>query len=150
MVEGALVIVPLLAVLFGVLDLAIAVFVKNTVQFAVCQGVRYAITSQTMAGMGQDASIKTVVQNYSAGLLDVLSSDHVGKDCISVTYYDPQSLNPVTGVGSNSGGNIVVVTASGLSWAWMAPLLRRATPLQYAVSSADIVEATPVAGPPAR
>jgi hypothetical protein len=33
LVEGSLVMVPLLAVLFGVLDLSIAIFVKNTVQF---------------------------------------------------------------------------------------------------------------------
>ena len=35
LVEGSFVILPLLAVLFGVLDLSIAIFVKNTVQFAV-------------------------------------------------------------------------------------------------------------------
>src|ERR1035441_6008677 len=85
MVEGSLVILPLLAVLFGVLDLSIAIFVKNTVQFAVCQGVRYAVTSQTMTGMGQDDSIKTVVQNYTLGFLDALSPDHVGKNRLSVT-----------------------------------------------------------------
>jgi hypothetical protein len=150
MLEGALVIVPLMAILFGVLDLSIAIFVKNTVQFAVCQGVRYAVTSQTMAGLGQDASIKSVVQGYTMGFLDSLSPDHIGKNRISITYYDPLALTPVVGVNSNIGGNIVVVEASGLSWAWMAPLLRSAAPLQYAVSSADIMEATPVAGAPVR
>ena len=61
---------PLLAILFAVLDLSIAIFVKNTVQFAVCQGVRYAVTSRTLPGMGQDASIKAVVQGYTLGFLD--------------------------------------------------------------------------------
>jgi len=148
--EGPLAMLPLLAILFAVLDLSIALFVKNTAQFAVCQGVRYAVTSQTMTGMGQDDSIKTVVLGYTMGFLDSLSPDHAGKNHLSVTYYDPLALTPVTGVGSNSGGNIVVVSASGLSWAWMVPLLRSATPLQYSVSSADIMEATPVAGAPAR
>jgi hypothetical protein len=32
----------------------------------------------------------------------------------------------------------------------MVPVLRSAAPLQYSVSSADIMEATPVAGPPTR
>jgi hypothetical protein len=141
---------PLMAILFAVLDLSIAIFVKNTVQFAVCQGVRYAITSRTMAGMGQDASIKTVVQGYTLGFLDHLSPDHVGRNRIFITYYDPVSLAPVTGTGSNVGGNIVVVSATGLSWAWMVPLLRSAAPLQFAVSSADIMEATPLAGAPIR
>jgi Flp pilus assembly protein TadG len=150
LVEGALAILPLLAVLFTVLDLGIAIFVKNTVQFAVCQGVRYAVTSQTLAGKGQDESIKTVVQGYTLGFLDALSPDHIGKNRIAITYYDPVALTTVSGVGSNAGGNIVVVSASGLSWAWMVPLLRSAAPLQYSVSSADVMEATPVAGPPTR
>ena len=150
LVEGALVFLPLWAFLFGILDLSIAIFVKNTVQFAVCQGVRYAVTSQTLPGLGQDDSIKTVLQGYILGFLDYLSADHIGKNRISITYYDPVSMNVVTGAGSNIGGNIVVVSATGLSWAWMVPLLRSATPLTFAVSSADIMEATPLAGAPTR
>ena len=150
LVEGALAILPLWAVLFGVVDLSVAIFVQNTVQFAVCQGVRYAVTSQTLTGLGQDASIKSVVQGYTLGFLDYLSSDHIGANRISITYYDPLTLLPVTGVGSNIGGNIVVVSATGLSWAWMVPLLRSAAPLTFSVSSADMMEATPLAGAPAR
>lgn len=150
LVEGAFAILPLLAVLFAVLDFSIALFVKNTVQFAVCQGVRFAITSRTLPGMGHDASIKATVQGYTLGFLNYLSPDHVGANRISITYYDPISLAPVVGAGSNAGGNIVVVSASGLSWAWMVPVLRNAAPLQFAVSSADIMEASPIAGAPAR
>jgi Flp pilus assembly protein TadG len=150
LVEGALAMLPLLAVMFAIVDLAMAVFVKNTVQFAVCQGVRYAITSQTLSGMGQDASIKRVVALNSIGLLNALSADHNGLNRITITYYDPVTLNQVSGTGSNTGGNIVVVSATGLSWAWMVPLLRNSTPLAFSVSSADIMEATPLAGAPAR
>ena len=150
LVEGTLALLPMWAFLFGVLDLAIAIFVQNTVQFAVCQGVRYAVTSQTLPGKGQDDSIKTVVQGYTLGFLDSLSPDHIGKNRITITYYNPVTLAAVTGTGSNIGGNIVVVSATGLSWAWMVPLLRSATPLTFAVSSADIMEATPLAGAPTR
>ena len=150
LVEATFVMLPLWAFLFGVLDLAIAIFVQNTVQFAVCQGVRYAVTSQTLPGKGQDDSIKTVVQGYTLGFLDSLSPDHIGKNRITITYYNPVTLAAVTGTGSNIGGNIVVVSATGLSWAWMVPLLRSATPLTFAVSSADIMEATPLAGAPTR
>ena len=87
---------PLLAIMFTVLDLSIAIFVKNTVQFAVCQGVRYAVTSQTLPGMGQDASIKSVVQGYTLGLLDALSADHVGANRITITYYDPVDAWPLS------------------------------------------------------
>ncbi len=150
LVEGVLAMLPLMAILFAVVDLSVAIFAKNTVQFAVCQGVRYAVTSRTLAGIGQDASIKTVVNGYTLGLLNHLSADRNGLNRISVTYYDPVSLAAVTGANSNVGGNIVVVSASGLSWAWMVPLLRGSAPLTFAVSSADIMEATPLAGAPTR
>jgi Flp pilus assembly protein TadG len=150
LVEGPLALLPMLAILFAVLDLSIALFVKNMAQFAVCQGVRYAITSQTMAGKGQDDSIKSVVQRYTLGFLDCLSPDHVGKNRISITYYDPVTLAVVAGVGSNTGGNIVVVTAGGLSWAWMAPVLNHRGPFVFSVSSTAIMEATPIAGAPTR
>ena len=45
LVEGALATLPLMALLFGVLDIGFAIFVKNTMQFAVRQGVRYAVTT---------------------------------------------------------------------------------------------------------
>jgi hypothetical protein len=150
LVEGAFAMLPMLAVLFAVLDLALAIFVKNTVQFAVCQGVRFAVTSRTLPGKGHDASIKTVVETYALGFLDQLSGNGNGQDRIAITYYDPVSLAQVSGSGSNIGGNIVVVSATGLSWAWIVPLLRRSEPLAFSVSSADIMEATPVAGPPPR
>src|ERR1039458_10478205 len=100
LVEGALAILPLWAVLFGVVDLSVAIFVQNTVQFAVCQGVRYAVTSQTLTGLGQDASIKSVVQGYTLGFLDYLSSDRseerrVGKECRSwwSPYHAKKNIN---------------------------------------------------------
>jgi Flp pilus assembly protein TadG len=150
LVESALATLPLLALLWGILDISFAIFIKNTMQFAVRQGVRYAVTSRTMQGMGQDASIKTAVKTYSLGLLDALSPTHDGMNQITITYYDPVTLVPVTGAGSNAGGNIVVVAATGLSWAWMIPLMRNATPLQFSVASADVMEASPVGGPPTR
>lgn len=150
MVESVLAVMPMLALLFGMLDFAFAIFIKNTMSFAVRQGVRYAVTSRTISGMGQDNSIKTVVNTYSLGLADTLSSDHNSMNRIAIRYYDPVSLDEVTGTGSNAGGNIVVVAATWLSWAWMVPVLRDAAPLQFGVASADIMEASPVSGPPAR
>src|ERR1035437_3097553 len=99
LMEGPLALLPMLAILFAVMDLSIALFVKNMAQFAVCQGARYAITSQTMAGLGQDASIKAVVKGYTLGFLDCLSPDHIGGNRITITYYGPVSLAVVRGVG---------------------------------------------------
>lgn len=148
--EAGLTAIPLLAFLCGIVDVSFAVFIKNTLLFAVRQGVRYAVTSQTKTGMGHDASIKTVVRQYSAGLVDTLSPDHNGMNHVTVTYYDPATLNVVSGANSNIGGNIVVVSITGLSWTWMVPLLHDAKPMQFAVASADVMEASPIGGPPGR
>jgi hypothetical protein len=50
------VLLPLCGFVFLILDMAWAFYVRATLQSAVREGVRYAITSQTMTGMGQDAS----------------------------------------------------------------------------------------------
>lgn len=74
MIEAALVMVFLFALIFLLIDLAWAVFAKVTLQNAVRAGVRYAITSQTGTdpntglALGQVASIKQVVQTKAMGL----------------------------------------------------------------------------------
>src|SRR5579864_8189743 len=95
MVEAALATLPLMEFLFGILDVSFAIFVKNTLAFAVRQGVRYAVTSQTMAGLGQDMSIKTTVINSTLGLLNAMSPNQNGANQITITYYNPLTLQPV-------------------------------------------------------
>jgi hypothetical protein len=173
LVEGAVVIVPFLAMFFGLMDFSMAVFLKNTMQFAVRQGVRYAITSQVQdngnwekynsdndyegnnGNHGHDGSVKNVVIRNAFGYFHYLTPSGTGRpcsgrSCIQIDYFDPVSLALVTGVGSNAGNNIVQVTAHDLSWTWMIPLLRSATPLKFTVSSADVMEASPTSGIPAR
>jgi Flp pilus assembly protein TadG len=146
MLEGALALPPLLMLLFATIDFSIAILVKNTVQSAVREGVRYAVTGQTVGGLGQDASIRTVVENNSLGFLNSSNGDSL----ISITYYNPATLAVVTGIGSNAPGNIVQVQVTGLSWAWMVPYARSSTPLQISATSMDIVEPNATGVPPGR
>ena len=90
------------------------------------------------------------MRKYAAGLVDTLSPDHDGMKHVTVTYYDPATLNVVRGQNSNIGGNIVVVSISGLSWSWMVPLLHDNKAMTFALASADVMEASPIGGPPAR
>jgi len=146
MLEGALALPPLLMLLFATIDFSIAILVKNTVQSAVREGVRYAVTGQTVGGLGQDASIRTVVENNSLGFLNSSNGDSL----ISITYYNPTTLAVVNGIGSNAPGNIVQVQVTGLSWAWMVPYARSSTPLQISATSMDIVEPNATGIPPGR
>ena len=81
-IEAAVILVPFLAIFFALFDFGMAIFMKNTMQFAVRQGVRYAITSQTMSGKGQDASINAVIAQNSFGFLSYLGS---GSNTVSCT-----------------------------------------------------------------
>jgi Flp pilus assembly protein TadG len=160
MMEATFIMLPFLAMFFALFDFGLAIFLKNTMQFAVRQGVRYAITSQIQmdqfgSPLGHDASIKNVVKQYSMGFLNYVAPTGAsrpcsGLGCISIKYYNPTTLTEVTGVGSNAGGNVIQVSANNLTYAWMVPLLRSATPLQFSVSSADVMEASPSAGIPPR
>lgn len=146
MLEGALVAGALFAILFAIIDFSVAILIKNTVQDAVREGVRYAITGQTIAGAGgQDNSIRQIVEQNSLGFLSANNAA-----MITINYFNPTTLQAVSGVNSNAAGNIVQVGVSGFSWLWMAPFGRSAAPLMIAAASADIVEPSPGGVPPAR
>jgi Flp pilus assembly protein TadG len=143
LVEFSLVLLPMLALIFLTIDSAWMIFAKASLQFGVREGVRYAVTSQTEPGMGQDASIRSVVQQNSFGFLN--SSDALSK--ISITYYNPSTLAPTN---SNAGGNVVQVSVNGVLVSPLAPVWRSSDPLQVSVRSADVMESSPGGIPPPR
>ena len=153
-VETALTIIPLFSFIFATLDISMAVTMQNTLQFAARQGVRYAVTSQTLtAGTGHDASIKSVVVANTMGMMPFLIPSGGNSDpdsYITITYYNPSTLALVTGANSNRGGNICKVTISGLRYSWMGPLTRDSAALNLSSSSSDVMEASPNGQPPAR
>ncbi|MBZ5604780.1 MAG: pilus assembly protein [Acidobacteriia bacterium] len=138
-IESALIILPLFAVGFAMMDFALALFIQNTLREAVREGVRYAITEQTGSG-GQDAAIKSTVENASMGFLtdaDISS----GVSSFSINYYD-SNLNAVSGVNSNAPGNLIVVSAT-INRKWMAPLWRGTGLIPFSAYSSDIMESAP-------
>lgn len=128
LVELSMTLVPTLALLMGIFDIGIMQFRWLTLQNAVREGCRYAVTFQTGAGLGQDASIESVVQQYALGL--VKSSDSPAT--IFVNYYSPSALTTAISCDthlstctSSSGGNVpgnVVVVSVRAPFSWIAPL----------------------------
>ena len=145
-VEFALVLLPLCALVFLILDMAWAFYVKSTLQNAVREGVRYAVTSQTMTGLGQDASIKATVQQNAMGLL----SGSAGAALIYIQYYLPDTLAPVSGLNSNTGGNVVQVYVQGYSLPPLGPIFRNPAALSLSAQAFDRMEGSPGGIPPAR
>jgi len=143
LIEAALVLLPLLAILFGIIDFGFVIFLKSTFQHAVREGVRYGVTYKTMGG-GHDAAIKSVVQQNGMGFL----ADAAGLSKIKIRYYNPDTLVEVP---DNSPGNILEVSVENFSWKYMAPLLNSTTPLSLTSRSSDRMEALPGGTlPPAR
>jgi len=132
------------------------IFLRSTLQSAVRAGVRYAVTYRTGSGLGQDDSIRQVVQQNALGFLD----GPAGAASITIDYYPPTDLSDqVTGAGSNAPGNVVEVSVSNYTWSWVAPLsggfnpgYYSRSPLSISVSSADRMESLPAGAlsPPAR
>jgi Flp pilus assembly protein TadG len=143
LVEFSLVLLPLLAIVFLTVDAAWMIFAKASLQFGVREGVRYAVTSQTAPGLGQDASIRSVVQQNSFGFLN--GADGAAK--ISISYYNPVTL---VATNLNVGGNVVQVSVSGVQVNPLAPVWRGTDPLQISVLSTDVMEGSPGGIPPPR
>ena len=134
--EVSLIFLPLFAILLALFDFSTALFLRATMQNAVREGVRYAVTYQTSSGMCQDASIKEVVKSSSVGFLGSADDSK-----IKVRYYDPASVGTeLTGAGSNGPGNVVEIGVEGYTWSWIAPLWRTASPFNINVYAADRME----------
>ncbi|MDQ6699316.1 MAG: pilus assembly protein [Acidobacteriota bacterium] len=142
-VEFGLVLVPFCAFIFLLMDLSWAIFVKATMQYAVREGVRYAVTGQTISGSGQDASIKTTVQQNAMGFLN----GPAGAAKIFIRYYLPDTL---VETAVNAGGNLVEISGEGYSLTPLGPILRSSAPLILTARSSDRVESSPGGVAPSR
>lgn len=148
-IELILTLLPTLALIFGLIDFGLMLFRWSTLQNAVREGARYAITFQTQTGMGQDASIKQVVQNYAFGVVKTTDSPPT----IHVNYYNPANPDTPISNGGNVPGNIVEVSVQNVSWSWMVPIsgsyggdtpmTRSSSPLAINVYSSDVLGGFP-------
>ena len=142
LVEFAVAILPMFAILLFIIDMSWMIFAKATLQEAAREGVRYAVT-----GQGGDASVQQVVWGRAFGLIPQTSLGCY----ISVRYYAPTATGtPITGTGSNGGGNVVEVSINNVPINPLGPLWRSSSPLQLSAISSDVMESSPGGTPPAR
>src|SRR5581483_11461755 len=110
--ELALILTPMLALLLSIVEVSLPIFKKSTFTTAVREGCRYGITYQTTYNgtnyASQTAAIKAVVQANAMGFL----AGQAGLDQIQVKYYDSNTFADVTNGGrgiANRDGNILEV-----------------------------------------
>ena len=117
-IESAFTFLPTFALIFAITDFGLMMFRWATLQNAVREATRYAVTFQTQSGLGQDASIKNIVQQYSMGF--VTTSD--SPQHIFVAYFSPTNLTTEIGTGGNVPGNLVEVSVKNVTFSWLSPL----------------------------
>jgi Flp pilus assembly protein TadG len=146
MVECVFTLLPMFALILAFIDVGMMVFRWATLQNAVREGCRYAITLQTSGALGQDASIEQVVQSYAMGLVKTTDSPNR----IMVNYYSPTDLNTPINTGGNVPGNIVEVSVQGIPFSWIMPLsgtfsnpMYASSPLSLNVYSLDMLGGLP-------
>ncbi len=148
-VESVFTMLPTFALILAFVDFSLMLFRRSTLQNAVREGCRYAVTFQRSGSLGQDASIAAVVQQYAMNFVTATDSPQH----IFVNYYAPTNLNTPIATGGNVPGNIVEVSVQNISYAWLAPLsgsygagvpfFRDNTPLSIAVYSSDMLGGLP-------
>jgi Flp pilus assembly protein TadG len=118
MLESAFTLLPTFALIFAMIDFGLMIFRWSTLQNAVREGCRYAITFQTQSGYGQDASIQNVVETNALGFVKRTDATQH----IFVNYYTTNALNTPIATGGNTPGNLVEVSVQNISFGWLAPL----------------------------
>jgi Flp pilus assembly protein TadG len=146
--ECVFTLLPTFALVFAMVDFSLMIFRWTTLQNAVREATRYAVTFQTQTGLGQDASVQNIVQQYAMGFVKRTDSPQT----IFVKYYTTSNLNTAIVAGGNVPGNIVEVSVQNLSFKWLAPLsgslnggaFYTSSPLTLNVFSSDILGGYPV------
>ncbi len=167
MVEFALCALPLFGMFFGLSDVALAVFIKNMMQSAVRDAVRFTITYElkykNTTCTSQTECAKVVAKEQALGFLE-------GKEnLIEIKYYSPDNLSQPLSAGDvgpgkklangedlmymNQTGNVVEVSVVNFPWNWMVPLpgFMPSTQVKMSQYASDIFQGYPIgtAAPPA-
>lgn len=166
--EASLIILPMFALFFGIIDFAFVFFLQNSFQHAAREGSRFAITyassyNGTDCTASQFTCITGVVQDNAFGFLGGAKSSY-----IIVNYYTANDLtNPVmtcqsgtctlkgtlpqtlsngnTVTYANQPGNAIEVLVSQYPWNWLVPIkgFSPGTAMNLTASSIDVLEGLP-------
>jgi len=166
-IEFTLIIVPLLGFTFLLLDLGWMVYRRATLQFAVREGCRYAVTNQVRKDLkdaggnayGMIDSVKAVVQENAMGFLGHSSSDP-GWNAIQVRFYSatnnlttalalPANCSVKTpGPNASVQPNLVEVSIENYQAKLLAPFLKDVNPFNLTARSTDRMETISRTGAP--
>jgi len=138
-VEFALVLLPMMALLFLTIDVAWMIFGWACIQEGAREGVRYAVTGSGQAEATLDSATRAVVKQYSFGFAQ---SSNISVDYYPATGYAsssvPASLDGTA--GATAAGNLIKVTVQGVTLTSFGPIFRSISTLQVSASASDILQ----------
>jgi hypothetical protein len=130
----------MMGLLLVTVDIAWAIFARATLQNAVREGVRFAVTGQVLSGTScLGSSIQQVVAQNSFGFIPASKASQY----VTVSYYSPTNLAAITGGGGPAGGNVVQVSAGGIGIHAFGPLWHGASPITISATASDVMESPP-------
>jgi Flp pilus assembly protein TadG len=165
-VEGALVFLPLFALIFGIADFSMALFITGAFQEAARDAARY-LTSYSLTYNGttygsQTAVAKAIMYAETFGFIN--ATNDAANNYVQVNYYFPNDLStPATCVSAcdytwtdsngntytinyeNAPGDVVEVHVANYPWNWMAPLpgIMPGKSINLTADAVDILQGLP-------
>jgi Flp pilus assembly protein TadG len=174
MLEGALYFLPLMALIFGILDFSMALFITGALQESARDACRftttYNLTYNGTTYTTQTLAAKAVVYDEAFGFIN--ATNDTANHYVQVNYYFPDDLttaatcatncnhtwtdsrgNTSTVNYDNQPGDVVEVRVVGFPWNWMVPLpwFMPGRSITLGAEAADILQSLPpnVNAPPA-
>jgi Flp pilus assembly protein TadG len=140
LIEFSFVLLPLLAFLFMMMDVAWIFFGWACIQEGAREGVRYAVAGwQGQTEDSLDTATKLVVQQYSFGFAKPanVTIDYCPSDGYASSG-PPACLDGTA--GAVAVGNVVKVTVQSASIGTFGPIFRTWSPIHVSASAADILQ----------
>jgi Flp pilus assembly protein TadG len=130
LVEFALVMIPLFLFVFAIMCVSWFIFAKASLQHAVREGCRYAVTGQAISDI-QDR----VLQN-AVGVPGMTAKK------VQVQYFaQSDTTKPLPdGPTANAGGNLVTVSVSGITVSPLGPAGLGFSALTISAAASDVME----------
>jgi Flp pilus assembly protein TadG len=126
-VEFTLVVILFLSILMTIVDFGLMFFVNQTIQNAVREGARYAVTGRSEAGLDVRASMEARIREQSMGFYD--KNAHQPNAIVIETLPDLSTIQTntlFTGTPTAStGGSLVPISVTyTYSWPLLTPFLQ--------------------------
>jgi len=133
-IEGMIMMLPFLALVFIIIDASYGLFINATLQYAVQAGVTVASTdSKTAAGVVSD--VQNAVNTQSLNLIPASE--------VTVNFFTPAMVSVNNAAVPNQTGNVVQASVT-YKFSPLAPLFRSGLPITLTATAAGVLTATPV------